>query len=259
MAQHMAAQAGRAAESAGRALAAGDGGAKGDMPQAVRLEGMRKTIAARLQKSFQTAPHIFVEVSVDVRGIEALRARIKARGEKLSVTAILVRACAGALLRHPYVNATLTSAPDGDTVALWPTANIGVAVALEDGLVVPVIHHAERGSLRAIQGTLDTLAERARTNSLHLNDVADGTFTISNLGMYGVDRFTAIINPPQVAILAVGRAIRQFVPDDDGKPVLQTTMALTLSADHRAVDGATAAKFLIDLKGVLEEPALMAW
>jgi pyruvate dehydrogenase E2 component (dihydrolipoamide acetyltransferase) len=227
----------------------------GDMPKIVKLAGMRRTIAIRLQQSFQTAPHIFLEVQVDASGIETLRERLKARNERLSVTSILIKACAWALLRHPWLNATF----DNDEVSLWPTANIGVAVALDEGLVVPVVHHAERLSLHEIQAISDGLAERARNNTLHVNDVMDGTFTISNLGMYGIDRFTAIINPPQVAILAVGRIARQFVPDEQDRPVLRSLMNLMLSADHRVVDGANAANFLADLKAALEEPSLLAW
>jgi pyruvate dehydrogenase E2 component (dihydrolipoamide acetyltransferase) len=226
-----------------------------DGPQIVKLTGMRRTIATRLQKSHQDAPHIFIEMQVEMSAIEALRHKLKARHEKLSVTAILVRACAATLLRHKYVNATL----QGDEISLWPHANIGVAVALDEGLIVPVIHHADELSLSATQAKLDELSGRARTNTLHISDMVDGTFTISNLGMYGVDRFTAIINPPQVAILAVGRIIKQFLPDDEGQPVLKSTMNLVLSADHRVIDGATAAQFLADLKRNLEEPALMLW
>lgn len=226
-----------------------------DGPQIVKLTGMRRTIATRLQKSYQDAPHIFIEMQVEMGAIEALRHKLKTRHEKLSVTAILVRACAATLLKHKYVNATL----QGDEISLWPHANIGVAVALDEGLIVPVIHHADELSLSATQAKLDELSGRARTNTLHISDMVDGTFTISNLGMYGVDRFTAIINPPQVAILAVGRIIKQFLPDDEGNPVLKSTMNLVLSADHRVIDGATAAQFLGDLKHVLEEPALMLW
>jgi pyruvate dehydrogenase E2 component (dihydrolipoamide acetyltransferase) len=224
-------------------------------PKVVKLEGMRRTIAVRLQQSFQTAPHIYFDAQIDVTAIESLRRKLKDHEEKLSITAILVKACAWTLLRHPWLNATL----DGDEVSLWPTANIGVAVALESGLVVPVVRHAERLSMREIQTVTDELAERARRNTLHINDVVDGTFTISNLGMYGVDRFTAIINPPQVAILAVGRTMRQFVPDESDQPMLRATMMLTLSADHRVVDGANAANFLQDLRIVLEEPGMLAW
>jgi pyruvate dehydrogenase E2 component (dihydrolipoamide acetyltransferase) len=226
-----------------------------DAPRKVKLEGMRRTIANRLQKSFQTAPHIFFDAQINTGGLETLRAKVKARGDKLSVTAILVKACAWALLKHPWLNATL----DDDEIALWPTANIGVAVALEAGLVVPVVRHAERLSIREVQAEVDTLAERARSSALRIEDVVDGTFTVSNLGMFGVDRFTAIINPPQVAILAVGRTQQHFVPDENGQPVLRSFMNVTLSADHRVVDGAQAANFLQDLRAVLEEPALLAW
>ncbi|MCA0453799.1 MAG: 2-oxo acid dehydrogenase subunit E2 [Chloroflexi bacterium] len=227
----------------------------GEQPRIVKMEGMRRTIANRLQKSFQTAPHIFFDAAIDTGGIEKLRQSLKARDEKLSVTTILVKACAGVLMRHPWLNATL----DGEEIALWPTANIGVAVALEAGLVVPVVRNADRLSMHAIQTSVDELAKRARENTLKVPDMVDGTFTISNLGMFGVDRFTAIINPPQVAILAVGRTQQQFVPDANGQPVLRSFMTVTLSADHRVVDGAQAANFLQDLRTVLEEPALLAW
>jgi pyruvate dehydrogenase E2 component (dihydrolipoamide acetyltransferase) len=226
-----------------------------DQPRTVKIEGMRRTIASRLQKSFQNAPHIFFDAQIDATAIEALRARLKARGEKLSLTSIIVKACAGVLLRHPDLNATT----DGERIHYWPTANIGVAVALEGGLIVPVVHHAERLTMRTIQTQVDDLAARARGNTLGMADLADGTFTISNLGMFGVDRFTAIINPPQVAILAVGRAVRQFVPDADDQPVLKSLLTITLSADHRVVDGAVAAQFMADLRTVLEDPALLAW
>ncbi len=227
----------------------------GDSPRIVKLEGMRRTIANRLQKSFQTAPHIFFDAQIDTSGIDSLRQKLKAQKEKLSVTTIVVKACAGVLMRHPWLNSTL----DGDEIAVWPTANVGIAVALEAGLVVPVVYHAERLSMQAIQTSVDDLAARARENKLKVNDMVDGTFTISNLGMFGVDRFTAIINPPQVAILAVGRTQQQFVPDANGQPVLRSFMTVTLSADHRVVDGAHAANFLQDLRRVLEEPALLAW
>jgi pyruvate dehydrogenase E2 component (dihydrolipoamide acetyltransferase) len=226
-----------------------------DAPTIVKLSKMRHTIAARLQHSFQTAPHIFVEIGVDATSIEALRRQLKERHEKLTVTAILIKACAWALAKHPWLNATF----EDDEVRLWPTMNIGMAVALGEGVVVPVVHHAERLSLQQTQMAVEQLAQRARDNSLHMTDVMDGTFTISNLGMYGVDRFTAIINPPQVAILAVGRISKQFVPDEHDQPVLRPMFRATLSADHRVVDGAQAAHFLADFQAVLETPALLAW
>jgi pyruvate dehydrogenase E2 component (dihydrolipoamide acetyltransferase) len=134
-----------------------------------------------------------------------------------------------------------------------------MAVALDDGLIVPVIHSAEKLSLQAIQQEVDRLADLARQGKLTLDQVSGGTFTISNMGMFGVDRFTAIINPPQVAILAVGRIVQQFVPDQEGKPVLKPMLNLMLSADHRVVDGAHAAYFLRDLREALETPAMLAW
>jgi pyruvate dehydrogenase E2 component (dihydrolipoamide acetyltransferase) len=221
----------------------------------IKLEGMRRTIAARMQQSFQQAPHTFFEANIDTAGIDALRARLKARNEKLSVTSIIVKACAWTLKRHPYLNATLT----GDEITLWSDCNIGVAVALENGLIVPVVQKVDGKSLQTIQTEIDDLAARARSNALRLNDLADGTFTVSNLGMYGIDRFTAIINPPQVAILAVGRAVRQFVPDENGSPVAKSLVSLTLSTDHRVVDGAQAAQFMADLRQVLEDPMLLLW
>ena len=144
--------------------------------------------------------------------------------------------------------------------------NIGIAVALDPasddptgsgGLIVPVVRDVGAKGFEALAADLADLSKRARGNKLRPEDVMDGTFTISNLGMYGIDRFTAIINPPQVAILAVAAARRQFVPDADGNPVARPIMAVTLSADHRVVDGAVAARFLSDLRAVLEDPALM--
>jgi pyruvate dehydrogenase E2 component (dihydrolipoamide acetyltransferase) len=221
----------------------------------VRLEGMRRTIAQRLQKSFQSAPHIFLDAAVDMSAVEALRGKLKARGEKLSMTAVLIKACAWALGKNPPLNATL----DGEEISYWHTANIGMAVALKDGLIVPVIHSAEKLTLYAVQQEVDRLAALAREGKLALDQVNGGTFTISNMGMFGIDRFTAIINPPQVAILAVGRTMQQFMPDAEGKPTLKPMLNLTLSADHRVVDGAHAAHFMRDLREVLEEPSLLAW
>ncbi|MCE7949289.1 MAG: 2-oxo acid dehydrogenase subunit E2 [Chloroflexi bacterium CFX4] len=221
----------------------------------VRLEGMRRTIAQRLQKSFQSAPHIFLDAAVDMSAVELLRGKLKAHGEKLSMTAMLIKACAWALGKNPPLNATL----EGEEISYWHTANIGMAVALKDGLIVPVIHSAEKLTLYAVQQEVDRLAGLAREGKLTLDQVSGGTFTISNMGMFGVDRFTAIINPPQVAILAVGRTVQQFMPDAEGKPTLKPMLNLTLSADHRVVDGAHAAHFMRDLREVLEEPSLLAW
>ncbi len=224
-------------------------------PKVVPLRGLRKRIATRLQQSYQDAPHIYFEAAIDMRGILSLREQLKAAAKKVSVTTILVKACAQVLTSHPYMNTTF----DGENISLWPDANIGVAVALDNGLIVPVVHAANRQSLRDIDESVALLAEKARAGQITPDELQGGTFTISNLGMYGVDRFTAIINPPQVSILAVGRTVEQFVPDADGNPVLRPLMNITVSADHRVVDGAQVALFLNDLRAVLEEPALMLW
>ncbi|GAB4556397.1 MAG: dihydrolipoamide acetyltransferase family protein [Anaerolineae bacterium] len=221
----------------------------------VKLEGMRRTIANRLQKSFTTAPHIFLDAAIDMTQVTELRKRLKDQNKKLSVTSVLVKACGWALRRNPVLNSTL----DGDEISYWNTVNIGVAVALDQGLIVPVVKGVENLSMQTIQMMTDRFVELARLNKLTLADVSEGTFTISNMGMYGVDRFTAIINPPQVAILAVGRTQMEFVPDAEGKPVAKPIMHTTLSADHRVVDGAEAARFLSDLRMVMQEPAMLAW
>jgi pyruvate dehydrogenase E2 component (dihydrolipoamide acetyltransferase) len=223
---------------------------------------MRRTIAQRLQKSYQESPHIFFEAEIDVTGAEALRATANERlgkGQlKVSLTALIARACAWALGRHPMVNARI----EGDDILLLAEINLGIAVALDaaeygGGLIVPVVRDVPRKGLAQLAAEIADLAERARTNRLRPDDVAGGTFTISNLGMFGVDRFTAIINPPQAAILAVGRVRKQFVPDAADQPVARPLMSVTLSADHRIVDGAVAARFLKDLRDGLERPELM--
>ena len=218
---------------------------------------MRRTSATRLQKSFQEAPHVFFDAAIDVTAAEALRAAANARlakdQPKISLTAILAKACAWALGRHPLLNSWLV----GDEIQVLGPVNLGVAVALDEGLIVPVVKDAAGLGLAQLAAAIADLAERARTNRLRPDDVADGTFTISNLGMFGVDRFTAIINPPQVGILAVSRARAQFVPDEQGRPVSRPILTVTLSADHRVVDGAVAARFLKDLRDGLETPSLL--
>lgn len=229
--------------------------------QVLPLAGMRRTIAQRLQKSAQEAPHINLEIRVDVTQAEALRARAnQQRGEgqpKVSLTAVLAKACAWALKRNPYLNAWLQSTPQGERIVLIEQVNLGIAVALKEGLIVPVVKQAESKGLLQLAQEMDELTARARENRLRPEDVADGTFSISNLGMFGVERFTAIINPPQVAILAVGTVRREVVADENDQVTVRPMMTLTLCADHRVVDGAVAASFLRDLKTVLEDPQLM--
>jgi pyruvate dehydrogenase E2 component (dihydrolipoamide acetyltransferase) len=226
----------------------------GGEPILVPLEGLRKTIADRMQASAQNAPHITFDVQADMTRAIEFRGFANERapqGLKVSMTALLVRIVASSLRRHPGMNAHLRE----EGILLMPNINVGVAVAIEEGLIVPVVHDADQKSLYRIAAEVNDLSERARSGKLMPDDVAGGTFTISNLGMFGIDRFTAIINPPQVGILAVGKTEQRFVPDADGSPVARPMMTLTLSADHRALDGAQAARFLADARDAIVEPA----
>ena len=224
---------------------------------------MRRTIAKRMTQSWQTAPHVTFTVEVDMSAALALRAELNERAEreglpKISVTALLVKICAWTLKRHPFVNASLV----GEEIHLQPDANIGVAVALESGLIVPVVKQADQLGLAAIASHVSELTTKARAGDLAPEDVSGGTFTISNLGMYRIDHFTAIVNPPQAAILAVGRtAKRQIVIEtDNGDEVaIRPMMNMTLSADHRVLDGAQAALFLNDFVDALENPARLLY
>ena len=218
----------------------------------IPLVGMRRTIAQNMHQSWQDAPHMVLQVDVEMDAAENLRQLANAgktdKAEKISVTALIVKAAAWALKQNPVVNSQYTD----EKVILYSDINIGVATALDNGLIVPVIHHADKKDLPAISKELNDLAARARESRLEAEDLTGGTFTISNLGMYGIDRFSAIINPPQAAILAVGSMNKVFVPDDRGQPVLRKVIAFTLSADHRVMDGSQAAKYLSDLNGSLQ-------
>jgi pyruvate dehydrogenase E2 component (dihydrolipoamide acetyltransferase) len=224
----------------------------GAQPKTVKLQGMRRTIAERMQTSWQTIPHIMFTLDIDMSRAIAMREDINARSSTdspgISITAVLIKACAAALRQHPILNSYFRN----EEILIMPQVNVGLAVALEEGLIVPVIHQADQKNLNQIGIEIRDLSNRARDGNLHPQDVMDGTFTISNLGMFGVDQFTAIINPPQVAILAVGRTAKRFIPDVAGQPVLRPMMTITLSVDHRAVDGAEAARFLSTLQGILE-------
>ncbi len=223
----------------------------------IPMTGMRRTIATRLQKAAQEIPHITFDADIDVTAAEALRARantqLKPGQPKVSLTAVIAKTCAWALRRHELLNSRL----DGDAILVLDDVNIGVAVALDEGLIVPVVRGTDRKGIGEIAADIADLTERARAGRLRPEDVQDGTFTISNLGMFGVDRFTAIINPPQVAILAVSRATPRIVPDTEGRPVTRPIMTVTLAADHRVVDGAVAARFLSDVRAALEQPELL--
>ena len=225
----------------------------------IALSRLRKTIGRRMQQSFQTAPHFTATVEVDMTEAEEHRKRLSRQveeqaGEKLTLTAFLVKAVAAVLGAHPFLNALL----EGDEVLLPDDVHVGVAVALEEGLIVPVIQRANRLEPAQVAASLNELTDRARSQELSLEEVSGATFTISNLGMFGIDQFTAIINPPQTAILAVGSTVRRpvFVK---GQVEGRLMMKITLSADHRAVDGALVGAFLADLRKHLEEPQLLGF
>jgi len=227
------------------------------------LTTMRRIIAERMAASFTTTPHIYLDLEVDMSEAERLRARRAQRGgPAISPTALLVKVAGVCLVRHPQVNASFVpGALDGkDAIRRHHGAHVGVAVAVEDGLLVPVVRDADRRDLADIAATIADLAARARAGKLRPDDLEGGTFSISNLGMYGIDTFHAIINPPQAAILAVGRITRRPVVVGDGtdeRIEIRPMLKLSLSADHRVVDGATGAQFLAAIKELLEEPSLL--
>ena len=239
------------AEDVERAAAAPAHATVGAAPleaEIVPLTSLRKTIARRLTEAWQ-APAFQISMSADMTRAQELHARLREQG--VSVTDILTKLAAIALLRHREVNAHFAD----DELRIFPNAHIGLAVATERGLIVPVQREVERKSLVQIAAERKEIVQRTREGKLSQEDLEGGTFTISNLGMYGVEIFTAVLNPPQAAILAVG-AIEEKPVVENGDFVARPLMAMTLTCDHRAVDGAKAAEFLRELKTLLEEPGL---
>ncbi len=245
----------------GRAPAPQPAGAPRSSPppiaaQRIPHSRMRKTIAQRMSQAKQTAPEIHLSADIVADRIVAARAEINkhlaAEGIKVSISDFVTKAVALSLRFNPGLNASF----EPDAIVRHGEINIGIAVALEDGLIVPVLHHADTLGLREIRLQSEALAASARNNTLSGEQLSGGTFTISNLGMFGTQQFDAILNLPQVGILAVGAALKRPVVIGDRLEV-GTVMTLTLTADHRAVDGAKAARFLQTLKGLLEEPASM--
>src|SRR6266508_2945959 len=216
--------------------------------EVVKLSSLRKTIARRLTEAWE-APAFQISMSADMTRALALRERL--REEKVTVTDVLTKLCAVALLRHREVNAHFS----GDELRIFPSAHIGLAVATERGLLVPVLRECERKSLTQLASERGELVTRAREAKLTQDDLEGGTFTISNLGMYGVEQFTAVLNPPQAAILAVG-AIEERPVVEAGELAVRPLMSMTLTCDHRAVDGAVASEFLGTVKALREEPGL---
>ncbi|PYQ02241.1 MAG: pyruvate dehydrogenase complex dihydrolipoamide acetyltransferase [Acidobacteria bacterium] len=219
--------------------------------QELPVSNMRKVIAKRLAESMFTAPHFYVTVEIDMDSAVALREQLQ-RGEDVKVTYndLVVKACAKALTRFPMVNASW----GGDKIATHGEVHVGVAVTIPDGLITPVVRNADRKSVVEISREVKDLAARARDRKLKPEEFTGSTFTISNLGMFGVTEFTAIINPPESAILAVGAVQNVPVVGEDGSLRAGHRMKVTLSSDHRVVDGAMAAQFLGEVRRLLENP-----
>jgi pyruvate dehydrogenase E2 component (dihydrolipoamide acetyltransferase) len=260
-----AAQTGAASSSAALTRPGAQGFPVGlEPPEARPLTPMRRTIARRLTEAKATVPHFYLEIDADVAALVKLRAQINAEmapptkggaaeGEpgaiKVSVNDLLVKACAIALVRVPECNASFTP----EAILIHHRVDVSVAVAIPEGLVTPVVRNADRKSVAAIAREVRDLAARARAKKLKPEEMSDGTFSISNLGMFGIDRFAAVINPPEGAILAVGQ-VRDVPVVADGAVVPGQRLALTLSCDHRVVDGAIGAAFLAELRRLIEHP-----
>ncbi len=219
--------------------------------QVIPLTGMRGAIARRMHQSLQSMAQVTLTTEADVTDLQQLRETLK-QDFDLTYTDMMVKAVALSLKEYPRLNAHV----EGETIRLAPHIHIGVAVALEDGLIVPVVRHADRKPLREIARETSRLARQAREGGLTPEEVTGSTFTVTNLGMYGVDVFTPIINPPEVAILGVGRLVEKAARGPQGVEWRQM-LTLSLTFDHRAVDGAPAAAFLQAVRKHLEEPAAL--
>jgi pyruvate dehydrogenase E2 component (dihydrolipoamide acetyltransferase) len=226
--------------------------------QSIPLSGMRRVIAERLLTSKSTIPHFYLTIDVDAAMLMSFRAAANAANEaaggpKLTVNDFVLKAVIAAAQKVPQVNASFA----GDAIIQYGDINLSVAVAVEEGLVTPVIRQAQKKSLREISEAVKDLAGRARNKKLKPDEYAGGTITVSNLGAYGIEDFCAIINPPQAMILAIGAIVKKPVVGPDDTIVVGQRMKVTLSGDHRVVDGAVGATYLAELKKLLENPALM--
>ena len=218
-------------------------------PEVLPLSSMRKVIAQRMAEVKPGVPHFYLSIDVDMEGVLAIREEAKAAELKISVNDFIVKAAALALHRVPAVNVSF----QGDRILRFHTADVGIAVAIEDGLITPVIRDADRKPLGLLAAEAKEMAERARRKALRPEEYTGGSVTVSNLGMYGVDAFIAVINPPQASILAVG-AVADRVVARNGQPVVRKMMSMTFSGDHRVVDGALGAQYLQEIKALLEHP-----
>jgi pyruvate dehydrogenase E2 component (dihydrolipoamide acetyltransferase) len=218
-------------------------------PKSVPVSSMRRVIAQRMAEVKPGVPHFYLTVDVEMDAAMKIREEAKALESKVSVNDIIVKAAAVALKRFPKVNVSM----QGDTILQFGTADVGIAVAIEDGLITPVIKDADLKGLAAISAESRELAERARKKALKPDEYTGGSITVSNLGMFGIDQFVAVINPPQAAILAVGTVADKVVVRD-GQMVVRKILTVTMSCDHRVIDGATGAEYLREFKALLEHP-----
>ena len=220
----------------------------------VRVSQMRKTIARRLTESLAPVPHFFLTIDVDMSRVAAARKRVNAlvekSGDRVSYNDFVLKAAAAALVRHPDCNA----AWHGDHIKRYHHVHMGVAVAVDDGLITPIVKHADRKGLVQISREVKEMAGRAREKRLQPHEYTGATFSVSNLGMFGIHEFTAIINPPEAGILAIG-GVEDTPVVVDGEVVVRPRMRVTMSCDHRVIDGAQGSRFLQTLKAMLEEPA----
>lgn len=230
----------------------------GQGDQRVALTGMRRVIAQRLLESKTQLPHFYLSIEVDASALMRLRKELNSANEaaglpKLTVNDFVLLAVARAASSHPFINASWA----GDAIIQYGSVNISVAVAVDEGLVTPVIRDANKLSLKEISATVKDLAKRARDKKLKPEEYQGGTITVSNLGAYGIEQFFAIINPPQAAILAVGAIVKKPVVNAKNEIVVGERMTVSLSGDHRVVDGAVGAEYLGTLRKLIENPALM--
>ncbi len=260
---------GRVTETDVRAAAKSAGAAPGVQPKLapsikpgegarIALSGMRKVIAQRLVESLGPIPHFYLNIDVDAGPLMAAREELKSAGEgadaaKITVNDFVLKAAVQAAVKVPRVNASF----DGDAIVQYADVDLGIAVAIEEGLLTPVIRAAQNKSLREISELVKDLAHRARNRRMKPEEFQGGTFTVSNLGGLGIDSFSAVINPPQGFILAIGKVAKIPVVDDSDRVVVGHRMSITMSCDHRVIDGALGAEYLKELRHLLENPALL--
>jgi pyruvate dehydrogenase E2 component (dihydrolipoamide acetyltransferase) len=224
----------------------------------INLSGMRKVIAERLVASKAPVPHFYLNIEIDAGPLMNARAELKSAGEgtdsaKITVNDFVLKASVEAAVKVPKANASF----DVDAIVQYSDVNLAIAVAIEDGLVTPVIRAAQSKSLREISEAVKDLAHRARNKRMKPEEFQGGTFTVSNLGSYGIDNFSAIINPPQGFILSIGAIVKKAVIDDCDQIVAGQRMSIGMSCDHRVIDGALGAEYLKELRRLLENPSLL--